>query len=59
MKYRNNPANPLGGAEMLHFIQQFWKNDRYDGGNVVFRAGFRIAIATTGVKCEKTAPAIS
>ncbi|WP_171720854.1 hypothetical protein [Paenibacillus phytohabitans] len=23
MKYRNHPAKPLGGGELLHFLQQF------------------------------------
>lgn len=24
MKYRNCPAEPLGGGELLHFLQHFW-----------------------------------
>ncbi|WP_157764048.1 hypothetical protein [Paenibacillus borealis] len=24
MKYKNYPVKPLGGGEMLHFVQQLW-----------------------------------
>ncbi|WP_152679851.1 hypothetical protein [Paenibacillus sp. IHB B 3415] len=40
MKYKNSPAKPPGGGEMLHFLQQYWFLDWYSEENVVLCAGF-------------------